>query len=135
MASEMPAKARRRAIALAAEGGSRGKGAVVITTYGMVSSNPEQFAPAIGGAGRWIERGQSRQHVWDYVILDEGHKIKNASTKWVSFRFRSRFRSGFVLVSLLSRPGRLVLLFSWVAALLSTCWEPKVVVVVVVVVV
>lgn len=82
MASEMPAKARRRTIALAAGGGSRGKGAVVVTTYGMVSSNPEQFAPAVGAAGTWIERGQSRQHVWDYVVLDEGHKIKNASTKW-----------------------------------------------------
>lgn len=83
MASEMPAKARRRAISLAADGGSRGKGAVLITTYGMVSSNPGQFAPAAGGARGWIERGESRQHVWDYVILDEGHKIKNASTKWV----------------------------------------------------
>ncbi|CAB1110860.1 unnamed protein product [Ectocarpus sp. CCAP 1310/34] len=81
MASEMPAKARRRAIALAAEGGSRGRGAVLITTYGMVSSNPKQFAPAVGGSGGWIERGEPRQHVWDYVILDEGHKIKNASTK------------------------------------------------------
>ncbi|CAN0554591.1 unnamed protein product, partial [Ectocarpus sp. 12 AP-2014] len=55
MASEMPAKARRRAIALAAEGGSRGRGAVLITTYGMVSSNPKQFAPAVGGSGGWIE--------------------------------------------------------------------------------
>ncbi|CAN0462621.1 unnamed protein product, partial [Ectocarpus sp. 12 AP-2014] len=81
MASEMPAEARRRAIALAGEGGSRGRGAVLITTYGMVSSNPKQFAPAVGGSGGWIERGEPRQHVWDYVILDEGHKIKNASTK------------------------------------------------------
>ncbi|CBN76186.1 excision repair helicase ercc-6-related [Ectocarpus siliculosus] len=81
MASEMPAKARRRAIALAAEGGSRGRGAVLITTYGMVSSNPKQFAPAVGGSGGWIEREEPRKHVWDYVILDEGHKIKNASTK------------------------------------------------------
>lgn len=83
MASDMPAKARKRAIALAAEGGSLKKGAVLITTYGMVSSNPKQFAPVVGTAGGWIERGESQQHVWDYVILDEGHKIKNASTKWV----------------------------------------------------
>lgn len=79
MASEMSAKARQQAIAIAAEGGLRRKGAVLITTYGMVSSNPKQFAPSVVGA--WIERGGSRQHVWDYVILDEGHKIKNASTK------------------------------------------------------
>lgn len=78
----MSAKARRRAIAFAAEGGYLGKGAVLITTYGMVSSNPKQFAPASSeGAGGWIERGEPQKHVWDYVVLDEGHKIKNASTK------------------------------------------------------
>lgn len=82
ISSETSAKARRQAIAIAAEGGARGKGAVLITTYGMVSSNPKQFAPASSeGAGGWIERREPQKHVWDYVVLDEGHKIKNASTK------------------------------------------------------
>lgn len=71
ISSEMPAKARRSAIARAVVGGLLGKGAVVITTYGMVAANPKQFAPQ--GSGR----------KWDYVILDEGHKIKNSSTRWV----------------------------------------------------
>ncbi|XP_035694551.1 DNA excision repair protein ERCC-6-like [Branchiostoma floridae] len=42
------------------------KGGVVLTSYGMVSNNWEQLAKI-----------DYKEFVWDYVILDEGHKIKN----------------------------------------------------------
>lgn len=38
------------------------KGGICITSYGMVLSNAEQIAQG--------------EQAWDYVILDEGHKIK-----------------------------------------------------------
>eukprot|EP00978_Attheya_sp_CCMP212_P020984 scaffold60734_cov59-Attheya_sp.AAC.3 len=41
---------------------------LVITTYGLVGSSPLSFVP--DGCAEW-----------DYVILDEGHKIKNPSAK------------------------------------------------------
>eukprot|EP00957_Ditylum_brightwellii_P106723 8141980-Ditylum_brightwellii.AAC.1 len=44
---------------------------LVITTYGLVSSNPLDLIP--------VENEQER--LWDYVVLDEGHKIKNPTTK------------------------------------------------------
>lgn len=67
----MSAKARVRTLLDAIDGGPWGTGAVVVTTYGMVSANPHHFAP----------RGRNQK--WDYVVLDEGHQIKNPSTKWV----------------------------------------------------
>lgn len=69
VASELPPKARQRAILTGLDRGRTGGGAVLVTTYGMVSSNPYHFAP----------RGKGQK--WDYVILDEGHKIKNSSTR------------------------------------------------------
>ncbi|XP_078692407.1 DNA excision repair protein ERCC-6-like [Branchiostoma floridae x Branchiostoma belcheri] len=42
------------------------RGGVVLTSYGMVSNNWEQLAKI-----------DYKEFVWDYVILDEGHKIKN----------------------------------------------------------
>lgn len=54
----------------AMKGGDMGEGAVVVTSYGLVSAKPELFAP----------RGNELK--WDYVILDEGHKIKNRSTRY-----------------------------------------------------
>eukprot|EP01117_Protostelium_nocturnum_P010209 TRINITY_DN3656_c0_g1_i2.p1 TRINITY_DN3656_c0_g1~~TRINITY_DN3656_c0_g1_i2.p1 ORF type:complete len:768 (+),score=279.00 TRINITY_DN3656_c0_g1_i2:208-2511(+) len=42
------------------------KGGICITTYGMITSNAEQLVADPN---------------WDYVILDEGHKIKNTATK------------------------------------------------------
>ncbi|CAH1269180.1 ERCC6L [Branchiostoma lanceolatum] len=42
------------------------KGGVVLTSYGMVANNWEQVAKI-----------DYKEFVWDYVILDEGHKIKN----------------------------------------------------------
>ncbi|XP_070573019.1 DNA excision repair protein ERCC-6-like [Ptychodera flava] len=47
------------------------RGGVLLTTYGIVTNN-------------WQELGtddMAREFVWDYVILDEGHKIKNTSIK------------------------------------------------------
>ena len=48
-----------------------GGGAVVVTSYGLVSARREHFAPL------------GKDHKWDYVILDEGHKIKNCSTRCI----------------------------------------------------
>ncbi|KAK7087529.1 hypothetical protein V1264_021567 [Littorina saxatilis] len=44
------------------------RGGVLLTTYGMVLTSWEQLTNRDG-----------RDFVWDYVILDEGHKIKNPS--------------------------------------------------------
>ncbi|XP_056313671.1 DNA excision repair protein ERCC-6-like [Danio aesculapii] len=46
------------------------KGGVIITTYQMLINNYEQ----LGSYGQ-------REFKWDYVILDEAHKIKTSSTK------------------------------------------------------
>ena len=67
--------ARERAAALDAvhygDGSSRGNssstGRVLVTTYGMVQSQAEALAPP--------------GFVWDYVVLDEAHTIKNSATK------------------------------------------------------
>lgn len=72
MASEMSVRARRLALRTAALGGALGRGAVVVCTYGIVSANPTMFDPL---------KGDGNGHKWDYVVLDEGHKIKNPSTK------------------------------------------------------
>ncbi|KAF2075926.1 hypothetical protein CYY_002774 [Polysphondylium violaceum] len=45
-------------------------GGVCITTYGMVSSNPAS-----------LNTHKRKQFAWDYIILDEGHKIKETKTK------------------------------------------------------
>ena len=64
--------AREQAAALDAvlwgAGAGRGcAGRVLVTTYGMVQSRAEALAPA--------------GFVWDYVVLDEAHTIKNSATK------------------------------------------------------
>ncbi|XP_037535921.1 DNA excision repair protein ERCC-6-like [Nematolebias whitei] len=46
------------------------RGGVVITTYTMLMNNWQQVASY-----------QGKEFVWDYMILDEAHKIKNSSTK------------------------------------------------------
>ncbi|XP_066534707.1 DNA excision repair protein ERCC-6-like [Hoplias malabaricus] len=46
------------------------KGGVIITTYQMLINNWEQLATF-----------QQQEFFWDYVILDEAHKIKTSSTK------------------------------------------------------
>lgn len=45
---------------------------LVITTYGLVSSSPTDFV---------VRSYKGKDTFWDYVILDEGHKIKNPTTK------------------------------------------------------
>ena len=40
---------------------------IILVTYGLVSNNPLDFVLE----GYW----------WDYVVLDEGHKIKNVSSQ------------------------------------------------------
>lgn len=67
--SEIQAKARRDAITAASTGGAYGEGFVLVSSYGMVSANPAHFV-----LPDWVRE-------WDYVILDEGHKIRNASTR------------------------------------------------------
>lgn len=69
MVSETTIKTRKAVVASALNGGAFGGGAVLVTSYGMVSSNPANFGQGV--------RGQK----WDYIILDEGHKIKNVHTK------------------------------------------------------
>jgi TATA-binding protein-associated factor len=39
---------------------------IVITSFGLVSSAPDEFIPT-----------DNRENFWDYVVLDEGHTIKN----------------------------------------------------------
>ncbi|XP_066437047.1 DNA excision repair protein ERCC-6-like [Eleutherodactylus coqui] len=46
------------------------KGGVLITTYQMLINNWQQLATY-----------GEREFVWDYVVLDEAHKIKSSSTK------------------------------------------------------
>lgn len=46
------------------------RGGVIITTYQMLINNYEQLASY-----------DQREFIWDYVILDEAHKIKTSSTK------------------------------------------------------
>jgi len=43
---------------------------IVITSFGLVANNPDHFTQRVAG-----------RQVWDYVILDEAHKIKNPNTK------------------------------------------------------
>lgn len=42
------------------------RGGVILTTYGMVTTRHEELCQKNG-----------RNFVWDYIILDEGHRIKN----------------------------------------------------------
>lgn len=42
-----------------------------MSTYGMLRTSAEHFGSDDNG----------RDFIWDYVILDEGHKIKNPSNK------------------------------------------------------
>uniref|UniRef100_A0A672GJ96 Excision repair cross-complementation group 6-like n=1 Tax=Salarias fasciatus TaxID=181472 RepID=A0A672GJ96_SALFA len=46
------------------------RGGVLLTTYNMLMNNWQQLASYRG-----------REFMWDYLILDEAHKIKNSSTK------------------------------------------------------
>lgn len=53
---------------------------IVITTYGMITSNPKNFAPN-NGPTLSVFGSQKPSYGWDFVFLDEGHKIKNPDTK------------------------------------------------------
>ncbi|CAM9959032.1 unnamed protein product [Discosporangium mesarthrocarpum] len=69
LTSTTKAAARKSLLYRAVGGGSGRAGSVVVASYGLVASNPAVFAP------------RGRERPWDYVFLDEGHKIKNTSTK------------------------------------------------------
>ncbi|CAE1283508.1 ERCC6L [Acanthosepion pharaonis] len=43
------------------------EGGILLTTYGLIVTNYEELSKGPNG----------RQFIWDYVFLDEGHKIKN----------------------------------------------------------
>jgi SNF2 family DNA or RNA helicase len=66
LSSTMGASKRRRALEEALERSSRPS--LVISTYGQVQCNPDDFSP------------KNSSH-WDYVVLDEGHLIKNQAAK------------------------------------------------------
>lgn len=63
LSSSMGAHKRRWALQEALES-PLGFPSLLISTYGQVQSNPDDFSP------------ENRSH-WDYVVLDEGHLIKN----------------------------------------------------------
>ncbi|XP_077867759.1 uncharacterized protein LOC100373376 [Saccoglossus kowalevskii] len=48
------------------------RGGALLSTYGIISNNWQEVA---------TNDRDGRDFVWDYVILDEGHKIKNKSNK------------------------------------------------------
>lgn len=68
------------------------RGGVCITSYGLIASQPKAFGSA-GVRGMIEATGRTGSHLhtfdcaihptagWDYIVLDEGHKIKNPSTK------------------------------------------------------
>lgn len=71
----------------ALRGVARGPG-VLLTTYGMVLHNAAQLAAPQGtGGGGFFKRGGSGgdddDFQWDFIIMDEGHKVKNPRMKLV----------------------------------------------------
>ncbi|KAF6255378.1 P-loop containing nucleoside triphosphate hydrolase protein [Scenedesmus sp. NREL 46B-D3] len=70
-----------------------GRGGVLLTTYGMVLHNAAQLRAGLGAAARDVDEHEDeedpfclqppegRRILWDYIILDEGHKVKNARTQ------------------------------------------------------
>jgi SNF2 family DNA or RNA helicase len=66
LSSTMGASKRRRALEEALES-SPDYPSLVISTYGQVQCNAEDFSP------------KNYSH-WDYVVLDEGHLIKNQAS-------------------------------------------------------
>jgi hypothetical protein len=69
LTSELSDKRREKIVRSVTKGGPSRQGAVCITSYGLITSKPHIFGSDGSGAR------------WDYVILDEGHKIKNPSTQ------------------------------------------------------
>eukprot|EP00276_Gloeochaete_wittrockiana_P011319 CAMPEP_0184645804 /NCGR_PEP_ID=MMETSP0308-20130426/2400_1 /TAXON_ID=38269 /ORGANISM="Gloeochaete witrockiana, Strain SAG 46.84" /LENGTH=1061 /DNA_ID=CAMNT_0027075225 /DNA_START=95 /DNA_END=3280 /DNA_ORIENTATION=+ len=62
--------------------GIQSRGGVCLTTYGMITSSADKlsYLPQSTSSSRMgMEEGSygQPQAAWDYVILDEGHKIKN----------------------------------------------------------
>ena len=59
----------------------RRRGGVLLTTYGTVTANTKAL-------GAWLPSddadepppaGSTRSATWDYVVLDEGHKVRHDS--------------------------------------------------------
>jgi SNF2 family DNA or RNA helicase len=74
----------------------RQRGGVLLTTYGLITTCAERLNAAMGGDGSGSGNGSSASGIssgsgsgsgngnsgtrgWDYIILDEGHRIKNPS--------------------------------------------------------
>ncbi|CAH8494429.1 unnamed protein product [Dicrocoelium dendriticum] len=63
-------------------------GGILLTTYGMVTSSAVDLSTDINAEPQFLravpkqsERRQGSEFVWDYMILDEAHKIKNPAAK------------------------------------------------------
>lgn len=52
---------------------------LVIITYGLVASNPDSIIPQDNC--HYSSSRNKKEYYWDFVILDEGHQIKNRKTK------------------------------------------------------
>ena len=51
---------------------------IVITTYGTMKRHLEFFSTVWSETSDLIDRTEGK---WDYIILDEGHKIKNEQSE------------------------------------------------------
>ena len=71
--------AKRTKIIQAALTSSFDRPTLVISTYGLCGSNSERFS--YNNTHFNLKRDQ---YYWNYVVLDEGHKIKNQATRQVS---------------------------------------------------
>ena len=84
----------------------RSDGGVCLTSYRMVVNDSEILATDRSGSDFY----------WDYVILDEGHKIKNPATKCAKALHNIRVRNRIVLsgTPIMNNLKELWALFDWV---------------------
>eukprot|EP00878_Enallax_costatus_P028141 GHUV01030357.1.p1 GENE.GHUV01030357.1~~GHUV01030357.1.p1 ORF type:complete len:556 (+),score=126.09 GHUV01030357.1:113-1669(+) len=87
-----------------------GRGGVMLTTYGMVLHNAQQLRTGLGPVARDADEHEDeidllcpdpppgRRILWDYIILDEGHKIKNSRTQ-LAQRLRELRATSRVIIS------------------------------------
>jgi SNF2 family DNA or RNA helicase len=87
MSSDVPQKKRLQLLEDAFNTGGTSKSNhsshhvhIVITSYQLVTNMVDAFCSPSHQAGGSSGK-QSPRHYWDYVVLDEGHLIKNRKTK------------------------------------------------------